>query len=90
VLLMIGLVARGCAGSDDEPAAATQPDASVVAQVASVPTPLTSSPVEGAPSAAPAVPQVSIEELPREKRKKVAAPGAATPAKKDDPFARRR
>jgi hypothetical protein len=40
------------------------------------------------------MPQVSIEELPREHPKKASevrpSAGATTPAKKDDPFARRR
>jgi serine/threonine-protein kinase len=87
LLLVIGIVARSCAGTDEEIAAGAPPDASVIAQAATVPTPLPSVRVQEAPSA---VPQVSIEELPREKRKKIGGTGATTPAKKEDPFARRR
>jgi eukaryotic-like serine/threonine-protein kinase len=86
LLLAMAIAARACAGTDDELAGVPQA-ASVVAHPATAPTPPPSTRVEEAPSA---VPQISIEELPREKRKKVGSPGAATPAKKDDPFARRR
>jgi eukaryotic-like serine/threonine-protein kinase len=87
LLLVIALVTRACAGTDEQLAGAA-PAASAVAHAASAPpAPPPSGKVEEAPSA---VPQVSIDELPREKRKNPGSSGATTPAKKDDPFARRR
>ncbi len=89
LLLVVALVARGCAAGDEE-LAAPQPGPSSVAHAAGSSLP---EPSAKAPEVASAVPQVSIEQLPKEKRRKAgAAPaaGAATPAKKDDPFARRR
>lgn len=88
LLLVLALLARSCGSAEPErPSAAS--DASAL-PAAATPTPLASS---TAVEAASAVPQVSVEELPRERRKKGGEPrgaGAATPAKKDDPFARRR
>jgi serine/threonine-protein kinase len=77
LLLVIGVVARGCADTEGELAGAARRGASVVAasvvaQAARAPTPVPSSRAEEAPSS---VPQVSIEELPREQRKKAGYPG---------------
>jgi eukaryotic-like serine/threonine-protein kinase len=84
LLALLVVVVRGCNGPAS-PSVAASPalsQAPPVAPVAVVPAP--------APNdAASSVPRVSVEELPRERRKKSGA-GAATPAKKDDPFARRR
>ena len=88
LLLVLGLASRSC--SEREPSVGAV--ASPVAVAAALPPGAPRSPVTvDAPSA---VPKVSIDELPREHSKKSSerrpAPGAATPAKKDDPFARRR
>jgi serine/threonine-protein kinase len=90
VLLLLALVARSCAGDASDRAVAAVD--SGAAHAATAPAPRAS--VEPA-EVVSAVPQVSIEELPRERHKKpgdTRAPsaGAATPAKKEDPFARRR
>jgi hypothetical protein len=84
VLLVAMAMARSCA-----PAPAPE----ATAPLAPPPPP----PVPAAASvvvveALSAVPQVAVDELPRERRKKPAEarPGAAKPARKDDPFARRR
>jgi serine/threonine-protein kinase len=82
-LAVVILIARSCsqvAPTGDAVAASPALSNSARPVAAAVPA------LVEAPSA---VPQVSIEELPRERRKK-STPGAATPAKKDDPFARRR
>ena len=88
LLLVLGLAARSC--SSEEPNVATVASAAVVAAAAVPP----GVPQSAVPADAPgAVPQVSIDELPREHRKKASerrpAAGLATPGKKDDPFARR-
>ena len=87
LLLGLALIARSCAGGDSQGAVAAAD--SVAAPTAPAPAARVS--VQPAESVS-AVPKVSIDELPRERRKKGGAPtpGAATPAKKDDPFARRR
>jgi serine/threonine-protein kinase len=92
--LLLALLVRGLGGGAPEQGrVASEPSAlhpAAAPSVAPAPPPSTSRAAD-APSA---VPKVSIEELPREHRKKAgdARPtvGAATPAKKDDPFARRR
>ncbi|HVY27913.1 MAG TPA: protein kinase [Polyangiaceae bacterium] len=83
-LVMLILVARSCsqAGPSSAPAQAAP-------SLSSGPTQVVAAAAPAAVALPSAVPQVSIEELPRERRKK-GTPGAATPAKKDDPFARRR
>jgi eukaryotic-like serine/threonine-protein kinase len=95
LVALVALLARSC-GTTSAPVAAplpvvSTPRAATAASPAAVvvaPAP-GSAPVRAALSAAPPVP---IDALPRERRKKGGerAPGAATPAKKDDPFARRR
>jgi eukaryotic-like serine/threonine-protein kinase len=87
VLLVLAVLARACAGGPADEAAAVAPDPSA-RHPASAPAP---SPSAQALEVVSAVPQVSIDELPREHHKKAAdaRPGAAMPAKKDDPFARR-
>jgi serine/threonine-protein kinase len=95
LLALVALLARGC-GTTLEPLPAPLPVASVPRAATAAPAgsaPLTQ--VLGSASATAtlsATPPVSIDALPRERRKKGAerATGAATPAKKDDPFARRR
>jgi serine/threonine-protein kinase len=88
LLLLMGVLARSC--EDGEPPVVGVPEAPVAAQAAAPPATVSARPVD-APSS---VPQVSIDQLPREtkKRSSEARPvsGAATPSKKDDPFARRR
>jgi serine/threonine protein kinase len=88
LLLLLAFIARSCGGAEAERpvAAAASALPEVVSASAARPQ---APPVEVAST----VPQVSIDELPRERRKKAGelrTPGAATPAKKDDPFARRR
>ena len=88
LLLGLALIARSCAGGDSQGAVAAAD--SVAAPTAPAPAARVS--VQPAESVS-AVPKVSIDELPRERHKKAGeprSPGAATPAKKDDPFARRR
>jgi serine/threonine-protein kinase len=88
LLLLMGVLARSC--EDGEPPVAGVPTAPVAAQAAVPQAGVSARPLE-APSS---VPQVSIDQLPRETKKRPSearpAAGAATPAKKDDPFARRR
>jgi eukaryotic-like serine/threonine-protein kinase len=87
-LLLMVLLARSCASGEPEVARVVPPAG--VAAVASQAGPPPSAVVADVASA---VPKVSIDELPREPRKKTGESrpaGAATPAKKDDPFARRR
>ena len=90
LLLLVAVLARNCAGTDTPPATvvATAPPATHAGAALGAPSAV--SPAEVASS----VPKVSIDELPREHKKKPSdarpAAGAATPAKKDDPFARRR
>jgi len=90
LLLVLAVLARNCAGVEPE-VASLAPAAAALQAVAPV-----AAPSVAAPEAASAVPQVSIDELPRERKRKAgegrpaAGAGAATPAKKDDPFARRR
>ncbi len=86
-LLLLGVLARSCAGGEPEVARADfLPDAHAAASAVATPA--------AALEVVSAVPQVSIEELPREHQKKASerrpAAGSATPAKKEDPFARRR
>jgi serine/threonine-protein kinase len=88
LLLVLAILARSCA----EPSA---PEAAVAASAPTLAAPVAA---PAAPSVAPvvnsSVPRVSIDELPREPKRRPSegrpAVGAATPAKKDDPFARRR
>jgi len=84
LLVLVLTLVRGLgeSGPADAPAAAPLPSASVAAPIAAAPAP---APRE----ALSTVPHVSVEQLPRERRKK-SGPGAVAPAKKDDPFARRR
>jgi serine/threonine-protein kinase len=95
LLFVVALISRSCASPDDE-VATTIPGASAVhAAASSLPAPSVRPPDQ--PSA---VPQVSIDELPKEKRKRSGSPnlipgtgtgtGTGAPARKDDPFARRR
>lgn len=86
LLALLAVVARGCSSSEREPPGAAPAAAIAVASRAPAPPP------EPPAEAGSAVPQVSIEELPRERRKKSSAPAAGSPkpASKDDPFARRR
>jgi eukaryotic-like serine/threonine-protein kinase len=90
LLTLVVLAARSCARDDDAKLAGSVPPGSAV-PASSTPAVVPSTKAPEAPSA---VPQVSIEQLPRERRKKTVesrpTPGGATPAKKDDPFARRR
>ncbi len=83
--LLLAWLARAW-GNTEEPLAQSgvSPTVTAVPPVAAAAAPL---PVVA--EATSAVPHVSIEELPREPRKRT-SPSAATPAKKDDPFARRR
>jgi hypothetical protein len=85
------LVARGCAHTEGAATPALVASALQKPTVAVVaPLPVAAAAPSEAPSAAHSgVPKVSLDELPRERRKKSSS-GAATPAKKDDPFARRR
>ena len=95
LVAVVALLARSCAATSEQvaaipplvsaPRAATAvPPAAGVAALA-----LGSAPVPGALSAAP---PVTVDALPRERRKKnvQSAPTSATPLKKEDPFARRR
>ncbi len=89
LLLALVLMARRCGGGEAEVAGAV-PEPSAVHAAALPVTAASARPAE----VSSAVPKVSIDELPREHRKKggesrAPAPGAAMPAKKDDPFARR-
>ena len=87
LLLILVLVARSCASGEPEVAAAPPAGAAVVTPQAGARASAIAADV------ASAVPKVSIDELPREHKKKSgeARPGGAgRPAKKDDPFARRR
>ncbi|MES1185686.1 MAG: serine/threonine-protein kinase [Myxococcales bacterium] len=88
LLLLIGVLARSC--EDGQPPVVGVPTAAVAAQAPVPQVGMSARPLE-TPSS---VPQVSIDQLPRETRKRPSearpAAGAATPAKKDDPFARRR
>ena len=87
VLLVLAVLARACTSAPAEVAAsALDPRARRAAQAP----PLSAS--AQAPEVVSAVPKFSIDELPPERPKKPAdlRPSAATPAKKDDPFARRR
>ncbi|HEY6078286.1 MAG TPA: serine/threonine-protein kinase [Polyangiaceae bacterium] len=90
-VLLVGLstlLARGCIGEADDagrlPSAASPPEAPRAAMP-----PASTAPIAAAPEdAAGVVPQVSVDELPRERPNKVS--GAGTPAKKDDSLTRRR
>ncbi|HEX2872419.1 MAG TPA: protein kinase [Polyangiaceae bacterium] len=88
LLLLLAVLARSCAGG--EPEVARLGPAPAGAQ----PLAPTATPSTTAPELVSAAPPVSIDALPREHKKKPGegrpAAGAATPAKKDDPFARRR
>lgn len=85
VLALLG--ARSCRTAEPPPVSALPaPNARVVTPAPAV---IASTPAE-LPSS---VPQVAVEQLPRERRKKAndsRATGAAKPVHKDDPFARRR
>ena len=89
-VLLLGLVlmARSCGGAESEVAGATPSPSAGHAAAQPVTAPLAQ-----AAEVSSAVPQVSIDELPREHHKKgeprTSGAGAAMPAKKDDPFARR-
>jgi len=87
LLLAVAVLARACAAGPPEVASAL-PEPRPRAAAASAPSAAAAVPETGS-----AVPQVSIDELPRERPKKPAdaRPGAGMPmpAKKDDPFARR-
>jgi eukaryotic-like serine/threonine-protein kinase len=87
LLVLAALGARSCRTAEPPPVSALPaPNAHVVAPAPPV---IASTPAE-LPST---VPQVAIEQLPRERRKKAndsRGAGAAKPAHKDDPFARRR
>jgi hypothetical protein len=86
LLLLVVALARSCA-----PVASPEASAPSAANVrVAAPVPAAASVV--AVEVMSAVPQVAIEQLPRERRKKLAEPrsGAAKPGPKDDPFARRR
>jgi serine/threonine protein kinase len=86
LLLVVAVLARACAGGPAE-VAGVAADPSARQPAAAPVLPGSTQALE----AGSAVPKVSIDELPREPRKKTAdtRPGAAMPAKKDDPFARR-
>lgn len=88
LLLLLAVLARSCASGEPEVASLGPAPAGVQALAPSA-TPSVTPPAP--PSAAP---PVSIDALPREHKKKTGegrpAAGAGTPAKKDDPFARRR
>jgi serine/threonine-protein kinase len=88
LLLLLAVLARSCAEGEPEVATIGPAPAGVQPAIPSA------TPSATAPAQASAAPVVSIDALPREHKKKPSegrpAPGAATPAKKDDPFARRR
>jgi eukaryotic-like serine/threonine-protein kinase len=88
LLLLLVVLARSCAGGEPEVASLVPAPAGVQALAPSA------APSAVAPEVASAVPQVSIDQLPREHKKKPGegrpAAGSAAPTKKDDPFARRR
>ena len=94
LVALVALLARSC-GTTSEPVATPLPLVSAPRAATAAPAgmvtalALGSASVPGALSGAPPVP---IDALPRERRKKGGerVPGAVTPAKKDDPFARRR
>jgi eukaryotic-like serine/threonine-protein kinase len=83
LLVLLAVFARSYASSEAEVAQAAP------AAAASVMTLPPRAAVSVAAEPSHAAPPISVDELPRERRKKTGA-GAATPAKKDDPFARRR
>ncbi|HYQ14564.1 MAG TPA: serine/threonine-protein kinase [Polyangiaceae bacterium] len=89
LLLLAAVVARSCARIDPAPEASLPASNAPVA----TPPPVPASPVLAA-EVASTVPQVAVDQLPRERRKKLGDPravsGSAKPAHKDDPFARRR
>ncbi len=93
LLVVTALLARSC-NSVSQPVAAplpadsAPPAATTHLAARGMPTDAVGSALAPTSSA----PLVAIEQLPRERRKKPGerVPGAATPAKKDDPFARRR
>jgi eukaryotic-like serine/threonine-protein kinase len=86
VLAVLG--ARRCGSPESSPPVSALP-APNARTVASVPAAIASTPAE-LPSS---VPQVAVDQLPRERRKRLnesRAAGTGKPAPKDDPFARRR
>ncbi len=86
LLLALVLIGRHCGAGDAQQVAGVVPEPSAAPAAALAVTSASAPAVE----VTSAVPQVSVDELPRERRKKgVPGPGAATPARKDDPFARR-
>jgi serine/threonine-protein kinase len=97
LLGLLVLVVRGCA-QDAEDVAAGPPASASALQHAATPPAAPASPalsVSALPLSPPsAAAPVPIDALPRERRRKAGesrpSAGAATPAKKDDPFARRR
>jgi eukaryotic-like serine/threonine-protein kinase len=88
LVIVAVLAVRSCAGV--EPQHASAPTVTTVTTVIAARVPDSAASVVAA-DVASAVPQVAVEELPRERRKKPSDPrGGAKPARKDDPFARRR
>ncbi|MDF3065099.1 MAG: serine/threonine protein kinase [Polyangiaceae bacterium] len=80
--LLLVVLMREWASSRGEDPPSAPPVSAIVAPVGAAPAP-------APPEASAPVPHVSVDQLPQEPRKKSGA-GAGTPAKKDDPFARRR
>lgn len=83
LLALVALLARNYGSSEAEVA-----QASPAMPASAVPLPPSPAPTVAA-EAVSAAPPISVEALPKERRKKSGV-GATTPAKKDDPFARRR
>jgi len=88
LLVLVAFGARSCGKAEPPPVEALPaPNARVIAPP---PVAVASTSAAELPSS---VPQVAVEQLPRERRKKLndsRAAGAGKPAHKDDPFARRR
>jgi serine/threonine protein kinase len=94
---LVVLVARSCSGGPDDVAVSPLPSARVAPlHAATAPAAIVPGPSASVTGAASAAKPVSIDALPRERGKKgfdarpAPRPNATTPAKKDDPFARRR
>ncbi len=88
VLLGGAVIAMSSPGEPDEASSRPLP-AARRAEPVSVPSLPSGTVVASAREVTSAVPRVSVDELPREGRQN-GAPSAGAPAKKDDPFARRR
>src|SRR5688572_10096480 len=93
LLALVALLARACGATTEQ--LATPPLVSAPRAAAAVSADLAETEVLSSPPVSRALsapPPVSIDTLPRERPKKSRerAPGAATPAKKDQPFARGR